>query len=206
MAAIYIYCLRDPRSGDVRYVGKTNNPKKRRVTHYAQSMLEHGRAKTKWVLELRSLGLRPELHVLETCDETTWRERERFWIAHYSGIRKLLNARLGGEIIPPRTKESYRAQGERMRGRPRPPEVLAKMSKSLKGHNVSESAKQKIREANRIQFADPEKREQHRQAVKNWWTNLTPEKRAKCLEGAAQGRRNRLAKINGTKKENAGQG
>ena len=184
---IYIYALRDPRDGRVRYVGKTNNPKSREKNHFAKSSLDHGMAKTKWILELRSHALRPVFTVLEECNEETWRERERFWIGYYGGIRQLLNARLGGEIIPPRSDESYRAMGEKRKGIPRPPHVIEKVRQSRIGCHHSEETKAKLREANRIQFLDPEKQDRHSQGVKDWHKQLSPEKKERCASGLAIG-------------------
>lgn len=187
MDSIFIYLLRDPRDERVRYVGKTNNPKKRKVTHFSQSMLAHGAAKTRWVLELRSLGLRPIFEIIETCTKETWRERERYWIAHYGGIRELFNARLGGELVPPRTSESYRVMAEKRRGIPRPASVGQKVSAALRGHVVTEETRQKLREANKRQFSSPENRARHSEAVKNWSARLSPEKKERCKVGLKVG-------------------
>jgi hypothetical protein len=90
---VYIYVLRDPRSGDVKYVGKTKNPKDRKKHHSSPSQLRgSGIKKIEWTRELRSLGLRPLFEIIETCSEETWVERERYWIARY-GLTNLVNVR-----------------------------------------------------------------------------------------------------------------
>jgi GIY-YIG catalytic domain len=198
MAAVYIYALLDPRSNEVRYVGKTNNPVKRKNNHSSPSQAElHGRAKNKWVIELREIGLRPEFKILEECDENNWNERERFWIAHYGGIRKLLNARLGGEIVPPASAETYKLLADKTRGIPRTPEVVEKLRNAWqtirKGYRHSEETIKKIRKANGRQFSDPICKERHRDLMKSWWDGLSKEQKQKSLDGAAKGRLNASA-------------
>ncbi len=200
MDTIYIYCLLDPRNNSVRYVGKTKNTKQRQMYHNSAGSLLHGTRRWKWITELRSLGFRPRLEILEECTPENWSDRERFWIHRYGGIRKLLNARLGGEIIPPRTEESYRIEADKRRGIPRPPEVGQKVSATLMGHAVSDGSKEKIREANRIQFSDPEKREKHRLAMIDWWNNLTEEQKQRSKEGAAKASKLRWERYRENKK------
>ncbi|MDE3230491.1 MAG: GIY-YIG nuclease family protein [Chloroflexota bacterium] len=61
----YIYSLLDPRDGTARYIGRTCDPKRRLSQHCAPERLAQS-AKADWVRELRDLGLRPRLRILET--------------------------------------------------------------------------------------------------------------------------------------------
>lgn len=90
-----IYALRDPRDSVVRYVGQTLCPLWRRVSDHIQAA-KRGRPKHSpkagWILELRSLGMKPEIVLLEECTGD-WREAECRWIASYPD---LFNAKRGG--------------------------------------------------------------------------------------------------------------
>lgn len=74
---IYIYKLVDPRTGEARYVGQTTKPAVRIKGHRS---VRCGLAARGWRDELFTLGLRPELEVIEEVDDGRWHEREQYWI------------------------------------------------------------------------------------------------------------------------------
>jgi hypothetical protein len=90
-----IYGLVDPRSGAVRYVGKTVNPRDRFTSHCRPSAkLPNVRA---WVAELHSQGLKPTLEVLERVHQADSDASEMRWIATVSARGEpLLNHTAGG--------------------------------------------------------------------------------------------------------------
>lgn len=101
MDIAHIYTLSDPRNGEIRYVGKTISLKGRKKSHfYSFSRPEH--PKTIWVKELRALGLKPSMEVIETVHfekDEGWEEVERFWISTFKFYGfKLLNCDDGGNI------------------------------------------------------------------------------------------------------------
>lgn len=73
----YIYGLRDPRNGNTYYVGKTDNLQRRLREHLGWSSSDRTR---KWVDELKSINLQPEIYVLEEIDMAYGDQRERYWI------------------------------------------------------------------------------------------------------------------------------
>lgn len=93
----YIYVLRDPRDGGVRYVGRTRNLKRRYGAHLYRTedgSFVHDRRD--WVLELRAAGLRPLMEVVETLSapvaEALVSEREHRWVFHlFKGGARLTN-------------------------------------------------------------------------------------------------------------------
>ena len=92
----HVYALKDPLDGAVRYVGITYNPKQRLQGHQAE---RSDTRKSAWIAELRTRGLAPELHILESGDGG-WSEQaecEQRWIAHYRPSGKLFNMTSGGE-------------------------------------------------------------------------------------------------------------
>lgn len=80
---IFIYCLKDPVTFEVRYVGKTVNPKSRFSLHINQG---GNSKKSEWIAPLLEGGLKPIFEILEECDASVWKEREAF---HISLLREL---------------------------------------------------------------------------------------------------------------------
>jgi hypothetical protein len=111
-----IYTLSDPRTGAVRYVGKT--------VDMAARLREHRRAvgrtaKARWVKMLKGLGLSPVLEPLETVPVSKWQEAEVYWITQLKALGiKLLNGDCGGlgsDRLPVEVKQKISAS---LTGRP----------------------------------------------------------------------------------------
>jgi len=77
METVFIYGLKDPRDGQIKYIGKTNKPEQRLRGHLADKGYS---AKTMWLDHLRAEGLDPELVVLDDVPVATWRRAEQHWI------------------------------------------------------------------------------------------------------------------------------
>src|SRR5258708_6389227 len=95
----FIYGLRDPHTGEIRYVGKANDPQRRLTYHLCDSQLAPKTHRNHWLRSLKSLGLKPSLVILETlapCDD--WKAAEQRWIASFlrDGV-KLTNGTAGGD-------------------------------------------------------------------------------------------------------------
>jgi GIY-YIG catalytic domain len=95
----YIYCLANPETGQVRYVGKTNDPKKRIAAHLSNKA-ERARPKVCWIDSLIKKGLTPSMEVIEVVEcesDADWQDAERFWIAYFKFLGfRLLNLDGGG--------------------------------------------------------------------------------------------------------------
>lgn len=91
---VSIYLLRDPRNGEIRYVGLTRDVKKR-LGRYVRPHTTH---LENWFESIKASGSFPELEVIEVVPECESGDSERKWIKHYrdSGAR-LLNFTDGGE-------------------------------------------------------------------------------------------------------------
>lgn len=95
-----IYALCDPRTGEIRYIGKADNAAKRLKRH----IMHARRRKTpvySWFKSLADHGLKPTVVVLRKVPLCEWQQAERDEIAaaRASGTR-LLNVAAGGEDIP----------------------------------------------------------------------------------------------------------
>ncbi len=99
-----IYALCDPRTKDVRYIGKTINLVERFKQHLAAS--RKGKLhKDRWIHTLLVLGMIPKVKVLETGNGPGWDEAERSWIAKYRAASdKITNVRDGGQEGAPPAK------------------------------------------------------------------------------------------------------
>lgn len=143
-----MYALQDPRTGDVRYVGQTQQSVCDRL-HRHVAAARSGRASnvSGWVRELLEAGVRPEAVLLAQVALVDGDEEERLWIADYllDGA-DLLNETVGGrgsvgykhsdealvkvraaraqQVWSPETNEK---RSVALRGIPRSPEVREKI-------------------------------------------------------------------------------
>lgn len=134
-----IYTLSDPRTNEVRYVGKTVFPLPHRLSNHinAAMLAKRDSHVARWIRILHADGCRPVITQIDTAGDD-WADRERFWIKSYrdNGAR-LTNLTLGGE--------------------------------GNLGYTPSNETRALLRGITNIQFSDPAKREHNRAAsVKNW--------------------------------------
>lgn len=86
-----IYGLCDPSSGEIRYIGESQNPKARLSGHLAAP--HHGNvALAEWFNQLKLRGAQPDLVILDRDSEWT----ERAWISFLRCIGADLLNRLPG--------------------------------------------------------------------------------------------------------------
>ena len=106
---VHIYALRDPRTGIVRYVGKTVQSLSARLASHISDARSVETKNARWIRKLVPQGLRPAIEELEQCD-SDWAQREAHWIAHFKLLAgsMLNNHTCGGEGAPgfKRTVES----------------------------------------------------------------------------------------------------
>lgn len=91
----FIYCLCEPRSGEIRYVGKADDPERRFKKHLCNGENCH---RTAWIRSLAADDIQPALILLEECPKENWQERERHWIAFLrENGADLVNSTDGGD-------------------------------------------------------------------------------------------------------------
>ena len=147
MADIEIYALCDPDTQRIRYIGKAKNAAKRLKSHLAEKRRTHYPV-YRWIAKLRSEGRMPVLRILETCNESDWKQREIALIASHPN---LLNVAEGGD--EPFCSKETRAQNGRNLARAiqadpfrkRVQELKLAISRSLRSGHCSETAKEKLR-------------------------------------------------------------
>lgn len=122
-----IYVLVDPRTDEIRYVGKTTQSLKARIGAHLQDKCNCHRVH--WLNELKREGLRPLAKpIAEMEGAWPWRQEERWWIRklRFLGAR-LTNNTSGGDGVQDLPAETR----ERMRrvwlGRKHKPESILKL-------------------------------------------------------------------------------
>ncbi len=152
----YIYSLFDPRSKEIRYIGKANNPTMRLYRHLRET---YNSPKCRWIKSLLNSGVLPEMDILEEVDASDWEESERFYIGYFRFLGcRLTNLDAGGAVGKGRsdsTRVKLReiSSGRRAwnKGKKASPEARAKMSAAASARvrtPVSEETRQKLRVAN----------------------------------------------------------
>lgn len=95
-----IYGLIDPRTNELKYIGKSTSGLERPKAHNKANLLRKYKSKkNSWILSLKSTGLKPIIEVIEEFDsESPLNDAERFWIASIKATgADLLNMTDGGD-------------------------------------------------------------------------------------------------------------
>lgn len=161
-STILIYALVDPRTNEIRYIGKTNNPERRLRQHFVRKYPNS--PVSQWITSLFEKNITPIMRILEIITNGRWEEREIFWIkwGREHGLR-LVNISDGGKggrdrnhSAKTRQLMSEKASGENhsQYGRPTPEDVKKKIADSTRGEKNhffgkahSDETKRKISEA-----------------------------------------------------------
>lgn len=161
----FIYVLIDPETNEIRYVGKSNNPKQRLWRHLKKTRENEDCYRTRWINDLKSRDLKPHMEIIEEVPFDQWPERERYWIAYYREQGCHLTNTFEGGIGPgthtPETRAKIGAAHRGKTGRKMPPfseEHRYKISLAKKGTKASEETKVKQSEARKGRIVSPETR------------------------------------------------
>ena len=121
---VYIYGLLDPRTDELRYVGKSINPRTRIRKHLSERY-NHNSYKDRWIRKLMDDGVKPKLLIIDVVPKNNWQFWEMYYISYFKELGvKLTNGTEGGDQ-PPSTK-----------GRRHTKESKEKMSRSKKGKPI----------------------------------------------------------------------
>lgn len=119
MCKVYIYVLKDPKTGDIRYVGLTRFPVKRLNNEVNYPHTKHLK---NWVNSLKSVGLKPTMEIVEESEEGAACGVERKWITEMrSRGCRLINYTDGGERGYKCTDEYRAAVSASQKGKKRKP-------------------------------------------------------------------------------------
>jgi len=152
--AIKIYILKDPKTQEIRYVGKTIKSLKHRLSLHISSSIRNKRKtyKEAWITGLYLKKLKPIIELIEVVSEENWQEKEIYWISQYTN---LTNTALGGQggtgIIyteAERLKKSIMMKKLISEGKIDYKARALKISISHRGKVLSEITKEKLRQCN----------------------------------------------------------
>lgn len=92
MKTTFIYALKEPDTGEIRYIGKADDPKERLYVHLADKSRNH---RTNWI---RSLDEKPDSEIVDEVPVEHWQQWE---VAYIEFFREqgcgLVNGTPGGE-------------------------------------------------------------------------------------------------------------
>lgn len=158
MKTTFIYSLECPKTGDIRYIGKSNNPRIRLKRHCASFLLKNNTHKNNWIKLLKETNNTPIVGIVDEVLVSEWKYWEKYWISQFKqwGFN-LTNGTDGGDgllgyvhSVETRKKISNSLLGENH------PNWGKKLSKETKdkirngniGKIVSEDTRKKISESN----------------------------------------------------------
>ena len=145
-----VYALKDPESGEVRYIGWTCNPEKRLRTHINSGWLSTPRThRACWIRSLLSRGLRPLMEILESGFGDP-APAEIAWIAEMRGAgARLTNATDGGDGAAGYrfSEEGLQKLSDAHRGYVMPSEQRARISASLRSLPMPPERLTRLRES-----------------------------------------------------------
>lgn len=162
-ATTFLYTLNCPLTGEIRYLGKSDNPFKRFKGHLELAHVKQSH-KNSWILSLRAQELKPWMELLDEAPVAEWQFWEREYIRVFRAIGiKLTNLTEGGDgslghQASTETRQKMRAshKGHRtstetrnkirssLKGRPRSLEICEKLSVSHIGKSHSADTKRKM--------------------------------------------------------------
>lgn len=146
MKTTHIYMLIDPRDEMVRYVGKTNQDVKKRLSaHMGDKSNCH---RVHWLNTLKKLGLKPEIILLESISgEWPWQESEKYWIKYFKDQGfNLTNNTSGGDGVPDLPQETRDKMRLTWLGRKHKPETILLLRIANKGRKHTPEHKQHMKE------------------------------------------------------------
>lgn len=143
-----IYLLKDPRSGDTRYVGKTCRPLSRRLRgHIAAARRGVPTRAARWIATLLSSGLEPVAEIVQVvADHEDWAAAERDWISRLRDTCDLCNLTDGGEGLHGYSpSEAQRSKlSAALKGRSKPPDHVAAAAAGRRGKPNSPEMKARM--------------------------------------------------------------
>jgi len=130
---IFVYGLCDPRTDELRYVGKSPYPEARVAGHIGEARSGTrgtNELKDAWILGLLDNGLYPSVFVIEETNDAEWKECERFWISYFKFVGcDLLNVRGVRKVIYRRTQRISDEEAQRRRQEYEEEEIRQMMDK-----------------------------------------------------------------------------
>lgn len=149
---ILIYILIDPRTDEIRYVGKTEQSLSARINAHMQDKCKCHRVN--WLNELKQEGLKPRAVVLTQIEifdeegERIWQNEEMWWIRKLKEMgARLTNNTIGGDGVTGLPLETRQRMRMTWVGRKHKPETIQKLKEARAKRVTSEETKRKMSES-----------------------------------------------------------
>lgn len=146
----FIYGLRCPLSGEIKYIGQTIKSINRRLTEHKCDK-RHNPYKINWINKLDKLGILDKLKIelLEECEKSLLNDREKFWIEKFKQEgNKLVNLTDGGDTNYIVNEDAIERTRQKLKGmfigRKLSNETKEKISKTHKGKILTNEHKKSI--------------------------------------------------------------
>ena len=83
-----IYCLKNPKTLEIRYIGFTSQKylSTRLAQHFFSANHNYKTHVANWI---RKIGKKPIIELIEICNKDNWKEREIYWINQYSNLTNI---------------------------------------------------------------------------------------------------------------------
>lgn len=182
----YIYCLYDPRTGELRYIGKSDRPRQRLANQLNEKSNTY---RCHWIQELKSLGLKPIQVVIDAVPAgTDWQSVERAYIRGARAITgdRLTNGTDGGDGVPGLSDESRARIRAAWVGRKHRPDSMIKIGEASRGRRHTSE----YREYMSAIMQDREFSGEHRRKIRDATQKLTADQvqeiRRLIAEGVSQ--------------------
>lgn len=176
LSRFLVYGLVDPRTEEIRYIGLSTQGLKRPKQHHTPYYLnnETNTHKARWIRQLLSEGLIPDIVVLKQCVSVEEVEAaERDLIAEYRALGARLTNLADGGLGPfgvIRSEDTKKRMSKAKLGKPRPPHVGEAISRALKGKPPANPEHvRRLGESWKGQKRSEETKARMSAAKKEWW-------------------------------------
>lgn len=136
----FIYALKDPDTGEIRYIGKADNVKERLRRHVKQCNRELNH-RSRWIRALLKNGKKPGVEIIDEVAQEYWPALEAAYIQFYleSG-NDLVNGTAGGE-------GASGGPGNSFFGKKHTSETREKISIANRGRQLSKETRNRMSKA-----------------------------------------------------------
>lgn len=142
----YIYALLDPITNEIRYIGKSNNPKKRINNHIYESkkLTTH---KANWIKSLIKKNLKPKIKIIEKVLYNEWEKKEKYYILKYKNLTNFLKGGNPGPCLFGKNNPSHKRKNKKRSeffSKEIDEKIKKATSKAVSGKNNKHAKKWKI--------------------------------------------------------------
>jgi hypothetical protein len=139
----YIYALTDPTTNNIKYVGKSDDPKERLKNHIRKCKYVKTH-KNNWLQQLKNNNLEPNLIILDEVLVCEWGFWETYWISQIKSwgftLTNLTNGGDGGNFGGKVNKKI----SEKLKGRKFGENTLELMSESAKKRKLTDEGRKSL--------------------------------------------------------------